>query len=165
MFYTEAFKAAIERVLEFEGGYANNAADPGGETNFGISKRSYPDLDIAHLTRDEAIAIYFRDYWLAPRISGLPGTIAGAVLDVAISMGPKEAVILLQDAVTLCGHRVFADGKIGPQTIAGCNSVDAAKLIATYRWRVVSHYIDIATATRASQKFLSGWLRRACALV
>jgi len=43
--------------------YTNDPADPGGETKYGISKRSYPALDIAALTEPGAIAIYFRDYW------------------------------------------------------------------------------------------------------
>ena len=48
---------AIEHVLKFEGGYVNDPDDPGGETNFGISKRSYPDLDIAALTVADAVEI------------------------------------------------------------------------------------------------------------
>ena len=35
----------------------NDPSDPGGETNWGISKREYPDLDIKNLTRDEAKAV------------------------------------------------------------------------------------------------------------
>src|SRR5207248_918577 len=35
----------------------------GGETNFGISKRKYPTLDIKNLTDLGAVAIYRRDYW------------------------------------------------------------------------------------------------------
>ncbi len=36
---------AFSRIIASEGGYTNNPADPGGETKFGISKRSYPDVD------------------------------------------------------------------------------------------------------------------------
>ena len=32
---------AIEKTLAHEGGYVNDPDDPGGETNFGISKRAY----------------------------------------------------------------------------------------------------------------------------
>ena len=41
--YPPAFERAVARVLSDEGGYVDNPADPGGETNFGISKREYPD--------------------------------------------------------------------------------------------------------------------------
>ena len=38
-----SFQKAIEFVLRWEGGYVNDPDDPGGETNFGISKRAHPD--------------------------------------------------------------------------------------------------------------------------
>ena len=37
--YDSIFIEAVARVLADEGGYVNNPSDPGGETNFGISKR------------------------------------------------------------------------------------------------------------------------------
>ena len=58
-----AFDYALDFVLREEGGYTNNPNDPGGETNYGICKRNYPNLDIKGLTRAQAIAIYRRDYW------------------------------------------------------------------------------------------------------
>ena len=45
------FDDIIEVVLEHEGGYVNDPDDPGGETNFGVAKRSHPDVDIANLTK------------------------------------------------------------------------------------------------------------------
>ncbi len=60
---TEKFNKAVRIILAHEGGYVNHPADPGGETNMGISKRSYPDLDIKNLTVAMAKEIYFRDFW------------------------------------------------------------------------------------------------------
>lgn len=34
------FDIAFDRLLGHEGGYVNDPEDPGGETNWGISKRS-----------------------------------------------------------------------------------------------------------------------------
>ena len=48
------FDEIIEVVLHHEGGYVNDPKDPGGETNFGIAKRSHPDVDIKNLTKDGA---------------------------------------------------------------------------------------------------------------
>ena len=40
------FNEIIEVVLKHEGGYVNDPNDLGGETNFGITKRFYPNVDI-----------------------------------------------------------------------------------------------------------------------
>lgn len=45
-----------------EGGYSNNPDDPGGETNYGISKKYHPNLDIPSLTKLQAFDIYGQ-YW------------------------------------------------------------------------------------------------------
>jgi lysozyme family protein len=60
---SDDFDRAVAVTMRFEGGYVNDPVDPGGETNHGISKRAYPDLDIKGLTKDAARAIYRRDYW------------------------------------------------------------------------------------------------------
>jgi lysozyme family protein len=57
------FPEVFDRVIGHEGGYVNDPNDPGGETQWGISKRSYPHLNIRMLTRAEAMGIYDRDFW------------------------------------------------------------------------------------------------------
>ena len=57
------FDVAFEKLIGHEGGYVNDARDPGGETKYGISKRAYPDEDIAGLTLERAKQIYRRDCW------------------------------------------------------------------------------------------------------
>ena len=49
-------------IVSVEGGYVHHSEDPGGETKYGISKRAYPELDIANLTVGQAMLIYVRDY-------------------------------------------------------------------------------------------------------
>ena len=41
----------------------NDAADASGETKYGISSRSYPAIDIASLTLEDAKAVYRLDFW------------------------------------------------------------------------------------------------------
>jgi lysozyme family protein len=48
------FDKALSFVLSWEGGYSNDPDDPGGETNFGISKRSYPNENIKDMTKERA---------------------------------------------------------------------------------------------------------------
>jgi hypothetical protein len=60
----ESFDMAFQLTVGLEGGYSNDPRDPGGETNFGISKRYHPDVDIKNLTVDGAKAIYLSEYWI-----------------------------------------------------------------------------------------------------
>jgi len=46
-----------------EGGYVNDPNDPGGETNYGISKASFPNEDIKKLTLQRAMEIYKEYFW------------------------------------------------------------------------------------------------------
>lgn len=84
------FLNAVEFILEFEGGYVNHPNDPGGETNFGISKRAHPDVDIKNLTRDDAIAIYKREYW-KPVAAKLWYPLSLVYFDTAVLHGPNAA--------------------------------------------------------------------------
>lgn len=66
------FQAACQFTLKWEAGYVNNPNDPGGETNYGISKRQYPDVNIKNLTLADAMVIYKRDYWDAHDLDTRP---------------------------------------------------------------------------------------------
>ena len=86
------FTLIVNEVLRFEGGYVNNPNDPGGETNYGISKKSYPSLDILHLSKADAVAIYYRDYWLPSGADSLPFPLAAEVFDCAVNQGMSRAM-------------------------------------------------------------------------
>jgi len=89
------FEKAISFVLEHEGGYSNDPNDPGGETKFGISKRSYPELDISKLTLKQAKEIYYKNYWLKAGCNELPFPFNIIVFDTAVNMGRRRAIEFL----------------------------------------------------------------------
>lgn len=70
------FDEAFERTLGHEDGYVDDPRDPGGETKWGISKRSYPHLDIKNLTQDQAKGIYRTDFWNRINADRLPDGVA-----------------------------------------------------------------------------------------
>lgn len=86
-----AFGLDMTFVFKWEGGYVNDPSDPGGETNFGISKRAYPNIDIKNLTRQAAQEIYQRDYWDAIKGDTLEPALGAVALDTAINMGVSRA--------------------------------------------------------------------------
>lgn len=87
-----SFDRAFEIVVGVEGGYVDDPRDPGGETKFGISKRSYPALDIKNLTLDQARDIYLHDYWLKAGCDQLvDDAMAILIFDAAVNMGVDRA--------------------------------------------------------------------------
>jgi len=164
--YPPAFERAVTRLLADEGGYVDIAADPGGETKFGITRRDYPDVDIAALTRAQAVAIYYRDWWQRYRYSELPGPIGAKLFDLAVNIGPDHAVRCLQRALRACGRRVAEDGALGRATIATAGAANQLALLAALRAEAAGYYRALAAIERGRRaggdlEFLGGWLNRA----
>ena len=109
------FDLAVRYVLEDEGVLTNNLrTDPdGGLTNFGISQKQNPDVDVAHLTRDRAIIIYHNRYWVTMHCDVMRWPLNFLVFDTAVNQGPRSAADLLQQAVG-----VTVDGIVGTVTLA-----------------------------------------------
>ncbi len=158
----EKFYYAVERVLADEGGYVNDPADPGGETHWGISKRSYPDLDIRRLRREDAVAIYRRDWWDRWELGRIEDAdVAAKVLNLAVNMGARQAVKLLQRALRACGHAVRDDGALGPRTASAANEAPAHCLLAALRSESGGYYRGLIARNPTLERFENGWLRRA----
>lgn len=158
----ERFRHAVEVVLRHEGGYVHDPADPGGETKYGISKRSYPELDIAALTREQAIEIYRRDWWDRYRYDELHDLgVATKVFDLVVNMGPAQAHRILQRAIVFEGQRIQVDGIIGPITRAAANACDPERLVQLIRYKAAEYYYALVKARPEKRKFLLGWLNRA----
>ncbi len=147
----ETFEVALKHLLKWEGGYVDHPRDPGGETNFGISKRSYPDLDIRNLSRAEAAAIYRRDYWRLCKCDRLPDGLAIALFDSAVNQGPAPARKMLQKALG-----VPADGVIGPKTVAKAATSNKRDVLASFMARRIIRY----AWHKAWRTFGLGWMRR-----
>lgn len=162
MQYTEKFLAAIPTILAHEGGYVNDPHDKGGETKFGISKRSYPNVDIKNLTQDQATAIYYTDFWCkGPYESIADAALAKKVFDTAVNVGTSRALKFLQQAANAQGANLVVDGLVGPKTIAAVNAQHAPSLLASYREVQANYYLDIIKRNPTQVKFKNGWLKRA----
>jgi lysozyme family protein len=83
----DPFDAAVNEVLGEEAGYVNNPADPGGETKWGISKRAFPQVDIASLSRDDAKALYRTHYWDPLTPYHLGGKFQLVAFEAAVNQG------------------------------------------------------------------------------
>jgi lysozyme family protein len=164
--YSDKFLKAFDYMLKHEGGYVNDSADPGGETRYGISKRSYPNLNIKDLTLDQAREIYHRDFWTKAKCESINDeNIATKFFDLAVNMGINQAVKLIQRALRAAGTQVVEDGVIGPITLAAINKADPTDLLAALKSEAAGYYRLIAQANPSQKKFLDGWLNRAYDIV
>jgi len=153
------FEKAVAVVLLHEGGYRNVPSDPGGPTKYGISQKSYPDLDIAGLTQEGAVALYRRDWWDKYGYDQISNyALALKVFDHAINIGwqtnpvASRAHVFLQMA---CNDVIFhnetvakdasilplpVDGILGPRTFLTLNALDPSLLLLRFLSRVHAHY-------------------------
>jgi len=154
----EAFLRAIRVVLQDEGGYVNDPDDPGGETNWGISKRQYSYLDIASLTQDEAVEIYYRDYWKPYNFKSIPyEKLRIKLFDIAVVAGPRSVIVLLQRTLNLLSSntQVKVDGVLGKQTLAMIMRFPEDVILNTFI-QTAKEYFTMLN----KKKFLAGWVRR-----
>ena len=109
------FDIALRHVLVHEGGYVNHPSDPGGETNFGITRATARAHGYAGSMRSIPMAtvkaIYRKGFWDKVKGDELPAGVNYAVFDFAVNSGPGRAIPFLQRAVG-----VPSDGRIGLAT-------------------------------------------------
>lgn len=148
----EAREAIYTVIDEFEGGYVNDPHDPGGETKYGISKRTFPNEDIKNLTKERAYDLYKEHYWDKVKADSFPFPINLLLFDFAVLSGPERAVQVLQ--MTL---GVTQDMIVGPRTIAAANRSDKAlkELCARY---LTARTFYLAGLNKP--RFIAGWTNR-----
>ena len=149
------FDRALAEVLRHEGGYVDHPLDPGGETNYGITKATA----LAHGYRGSmrmipmslVERIYRRSYWAAVRGDDLPTGVDLAVFDFAVNSGPRRAAEFLQRVV-----RVDDDGKIGPITLRATLAADPRVVVAS----VCGDRLRWLQTLKRWPVFGRGWARR-----
>ena len=153
------FDACMPFIFKAEGGYADNPADPGGPTNFGITLgtlRAYegnPNLtaeDVKVLTRETAREIYRTAYWNRMQCGELPPGLDLEVFDFGVNSGPAESVKTLQRLVG-----VTQDGSIGPITLAAVGQFNVNDLISRFARARLAFYQSLDMP-----EFEKGWATR-----
>lgn len=146
------FDQAFDRLISHEGGYVFDPRDPGGETKYGVSKRSYPALDIRALTLADAKAIYRRDYWERAQCDKMPPDLAFDVFDAAVNSGIGQAIRWLQRALG-----VADDGQVGALTLGAIQrEADTSAIRARFNGQRLAFMTQLSTWPT----FGKGWARR-----
>ena len=157
------FDMSFDRVLKSEGGYVNDPADRGGETNHGVTigawgaylGRAIQPGEMKALTLDAVKPFYKSMYWDKVRGDDLPTGVDYAVFDFAVNAGVGRAAKFLQRAVG-----ADDDGAIGPGTLALVAKTTPGKLLENFAEQKEAFYNTLAEKNPTQQKFLKGWMNR-----
>lgn len=128
----ETYNDAMTRVYADEGGYSNDAGDPGGPTMYGITiidgrkywKADATADDMKNMSKAVAAGIYQKHYADPLAYNQLPSGVDYAVLDYGINSGISRAAKVLQKIVG-----VPQDGIMGPATVTAANKADQVKTV------------------------------------
>ena len=151
------FELFMPVIFEHEGKYVNDPDDLGRETNFGITKRRYPELDIKNLTKDAAKQIYYRDFYQKMGLQHVgDDLLALHIMDMGVNAGRKRAVQLLQEILLGC----TVDGILGTNTGERLlHAMETTNMVVAYKAKRIERYYEVSTYRR-NAKFLKGWINR-----
>ena len=149
------FDKAFDLLIGNEGGYVNNPKDPGGETNWGITRTVAVDNgydgSMKLMPKETAKGIYKKMYWDKLQCDQLPFVVAFQLFDAGVNHGNSQAVKFLQRALS-----VVDDGVIGAQTIAAVSKLDDLQIVMLFN----AERIEFYAALKTFSTFGKGWVRR-----
>lgn len=161
-------------ILAVEGGYIDHPTDPGGETNYGITKKVAVDHgytgSMSELPKELAMDIYADSYINKPNFDDILNysvPVGTKVIDIGVNAGQGRAARWYQQSLNNFSRNckdypcIRVDGSIGTSTLAAHKgliskrgSVDSCKLLLrglnTYQGM---HYMNLTSL----QTFNVGW--------
>ena len=179
------FEPAFEKTMEFEGVYDNDHDDPGGETVYGLNRRSDPAwpgwIDVDRIPpsnrgrvisktpaiRKSAMDHYRQTYWRYVHGDTVADqAIAEKYFDCAVNAGIGHAAKWLQTGLnSACEAGLEVDGIDGQKTQAAAAIIRDpainARILHSIRLQQKAYYMAIVANRPVMCKYLTGWLRRA----
>lgn len=149
------FQQIFDRLIGHEGGYVNDPRDPGGETNWGVTKRTAQANgytgNMKSMTRQQAYEIYYRAFWLRYNCEQIPDAVAYQFFDAAVNHGFGNASRMLQRAVG-----VLDDGIIGKYSLEAINRNPISDTLMVLNGERLNFYTQLKNFDR----FGKGWVTR-----
>lgn len=168
----------LAALLKREGGYANNSADKGGPTRYGITQQTAKAFgysgDMRMLPQQTALDIYRKQYWSDPKfydVSLRYPKLAGKLFDTGVNMGPRTASRFLQRALNGLNRGASEypdtpeDGAIGSMTLGGLDAYKTHRgddgetvLLKLVNGQQAVRYLEICENDHTQETFLFGWI-------
>ncbi len=165
------FDDCLHLILNFEGGFSNDPADPGGATNLGIIQKEYdayrtghglPKQSVKLITQAEAKDIYQKQYWDPLHAEFLAQPLDVVLFDTAVNLGVGRALHYLQNELGVANASTF-DKNTSDAYHAYTAKHGVAPLATAVLTQRVAWYHHIGDSGKLN-KFLKGWLNRVDAL-
>ncbi len=169
------FGPAVAKTLANEGGYFHNT-ETGEVVNHGITlmflrsvgilrsagPATESDIEfIEDLSVDAATDLYQQYFWDAGNFAALNSQpLADKAFDLAVNMGLRTSVEMLQQALNDIGIACETDGKLGPETATSCNAANTEMLYGHYILDAEERYQKIAEQHPDLASDLPAWLDR-----
>lgn len=165
--------AILTGVLSIEGGYVNNPADPGGETNHGITAQVARDNGyqgpMRELPKEFAEEVYLREYVERPhfhQVIAMSPAVGEKLVDAGVNAGPGRSARWFQQSLNHLSRggadfpAVVVDGQIGPQSVAAYQALERKRgrvkacelVLKLVDAQQGSHYMSLA-----KPMFIVGW--------
>lgn len=168
----------IAEILDKEGGYVNDPADSGGETNWGITKsvaRRYGYYESMRAMPRELAEEIYESLYLEPilfdQVAGQSEIVAEKLVDIAVNMGVRRSGEFLQRALNGLNNQgkhypdLRIDGDIGPATFRALIAYmeRRGKNGETVLFRLLNSlqavfYLELAERRQKDERFLYGWV-------
>ena len=154
------YQASLNHVLQSEGLWSDNPADPGGATMKGITLDTYrawkgnPHIskdDLKAISDQDVYDLYKQNYWDKVKGDDLPSGVDYMVFDASVNMGVGRASKLIQTA-----SGVPADGVIGNGTLEAIKNANPTELMDKFSTEKEDFYKSLPTFGT----FGEGWLNR-----
>lgn len=168
-----AFMIAWSKTDRIEGGYSNNPADPGGETNHGVTLRAARAFgymgamkDLPVETAGEIMKKGFWDPLHLDAIAHISPAIADELFDTNVNMWEGFAVQCLQRSLVALGQHVpQIDGQVGPATLDALTSLVTQRgtagvlvLLRCLNALQLSDYMRQTESVPGKRAFFFGWV-------
>lgn len=132
-----AVLAIVGSVIAIEGDYSNNPADPGGETNQGVTVLVARDAGytgpMRELPKEFAQQIYARDYIERPnfhRVIAMSPAVGEKLVDAGVNAGPGRSARWFQQSLNHLSRGgtdfplMVVDGQVGERSLAAYQALE-----------------------------------------
>jgi lysozyme family protein len=167
---------AIEKLIQREGGFTDNANDSGGATKYGITEKVARENgyegDMRDMPIEFARQVYKKKYWDVLRLDDVAQAsqpIALEVFDTFVNTGQRGQ--FLQRALNALNRQqrdyvdIVVDGDVGVATLSALHSFIGRRgadgervMLACLNAQLVVYYLELVERRYKDEEFFFGWI-------